>query len=347
MPLRSISRQTLELLYQNVRSPGVMPRGVLPGRGDAAAPSDASFAVADDLIRVIPFVRVDDGPFARQYMLRTADAIDEPPYVARGGATTAWTPGTTLAFGEELEPVGTRFKKISATVRIDELMSAEIGDDVLEVQITLARIGIVRALSEAILHSNPASDDAQELAGLPFYLPAGGSQDVDYDPARGTIGGLAETEARCHPGDDGLGSGPCAFVMSSRARWRLMKEMEDKGLQPDIRWCPMLEREELHFHGLPVLGGRVPEPQDASPATEAWALKLTGPSAVRVLHIEGDSFGLREDPITTVTGLDSQGEAASATRGVEVYGLYAVLVPDPLAIARLRGIPAGDPFSQP
>jgi len=161
------------------------------------------------------------------------------------------------------------------------------------------------------------------------------------------MGGLAEIEARVRPGDDGLGAGPDCFVMSSRARWRLMKEMEDKGLQPDIRWCDRLAREELHYHGVPVMGGRVPEPQGSPPVTEAWALKLSGASGVQILHVEGNEFGLREDPVTTVAGLDAQGEATSATRGVDIYGLYAVLVPDPASIARLRLIPAGDPFSQP
>jgi len=168
MALRSISRQTLELLYQNVRSPGVMPRGVRPGRGDETDPSDPSFGVADDLIRVIPFVRIDDGPFARQYMLRVTDGVDEPDATHRGGGGTAWTPGATMAFGEELEPVGSRFKKIGVTVWVDELMSDEVGTDVLEVESRLARIGIVRALSEALLHSNPPEDDNAELAGLPY-----------------------------------------------------------------------------------------------------------------------------------------------------------------------------------
>lgn len=347
MPLRSITRRTLELVSQNVRLPGVVARGVPPARGGAPGPSTLSYSVADDLIRVVPFVRIDEGAFARQYMLRAADAPDEPNFTARTAAGTAWSAGATAPFGVELEPIGARFKRIGLTVRVDDLMASEAAEDVLEAQIDLARIAIVRALSEALLGSNPVSDDAAELAGLPFFLQSGGLQDVLYDPARGMIGGLAEIEARCHPGDDGLGAGPCAFVMSSRARWRLLKELEDKGLQPDFRWSDLLERETLHFHGVPVLGGRVPEPLGAPPETEAWALKLTGPSAVQILHVEGDEFGLREEPAGPVTGLDAQGEASSQTRGAQVFGVYSVLAPDPQSFARLRGVPAGDPFSQP
>jgi hypothetical protein len=325
---------------------GVSVQAVPPGRGDAAVASDPSYAVCDDLIRILPFVSVDAGPYARQYMLQVDDVIDEPSFTARG-SSKPWTPGTTLAFGEELAPVGARFKKVGVTVRIDELMAGDVMQDVLDVQVELAHVAIIRALSEAILHSNPVSDDDGEFSGLPFFLASGGDQDITYDQSRGMIGGLSEIEARCRSGDDGLGAGPDVFVMSSRARWRLMKELEDKGLQPETRWCEWVGRDCLHFHGLPVVGGRVPEPASAIPSTEAWALTLSGPTAVQLLHIEGDAFGLREDPVTTVAGLNASGEANSTTRGVEVYGVYSLLVPDSRTIARLRQIPAGDPFSQP
>lgn len=346
MSFGSITRRTLELLHQSLRSEGVATLGVPAGRGDAASASDPSFAVSDDLIRVIPFVSVDAGPFARQYMLQVDVGIDEPPFTTRG-ASASWKPGETFAFGEDLVPTGARFKKVGVTVRIDELMSGDSMQDVLDLQIELASVAIVRSLSEALLHSNPATDDDAEFSGLPFFLGAAADQDVDYDPGRGLIGGLSEIEARCRPGDDGLGTGPDCFVMSSRARWRLTKELEDKGLQPDTRYCELTGRDALHFHGVPVIGGRVPEPAATPPTTEVWAMTLTGPTAVRILHLEGDEFGVRVDPITTVAGLDPQGEANSATRGAEVYGLYSLLVPDPRAVARLRRVPAGDPFAQP
>jgi hypothetical protein len=60
-----------------------------------------------------------------------------------------------------------------------------------------------------------------------------------------------------------------------------------------------------------------------------------------------DDFGLRHETINTVVGLDGNGEAQSATRGVEVFGIYAINVPEPNAIARLSGIPIADPFITP
>ena len=350
MTFNDITRDTLEILNQNYRLPGVMPRPVPPGRGDAAAPQDPSYSVADEFIRAIPFVNtgvVEPRPYARQYQVRTVNTLFEPPFTTRQ-TSTAWVSGDTDPAGEELEIVGSRFKKISTVVRTDELMVTDGDDeDVFQVQIGLAQISIVRALSEAILFSNPTTDDDAELAGLPFYLPAGSPNDVTYDAGRGMIGGLSELEARTCPSDGNFGGRADVFVMSSRGRWRLLKELEDKGVKPDFMFCPWTGRIQFHYHGLPVLVGRLPEPQDPNGSTQAWALKLLGPTGVRILHLEGDSdnFGLRQETVTTMTGLDGSGEAQSATRGVEVFGVYSVIVPEPNAIARLSGIPITDPFT--
>ncbi|WAC02467.1 hypothetical protein N7U66_01785 [Lacinutrix neustonica] len=153
----------------------------------------------------------------------------------------------TIAFGQELESVGTRFKKIGAVVRCDELMSGNNTDNVLDVQVGLAKVGVLRALSEAIFHSNPSSDDDAEFSGLPFYLSTTSAQEVQYDTGRGMIGGLSELEARVCPGDDGLGTGADLFVMSSRARWRLIKEIEDKGLNPSFSFVSSLKKFNYTF----------------------------------------------------------------------------------------------------
>lgn len=351
MAFKDISRRSQDVLQQNYRVGLVLPGAVPPGRGDAASASDASLAVCDDFIQVVPFVRADeDGrAFGSHVQVRSARPVREPEYTSRGSATAAWSPGRTMPFGEELDRDGTRFKRISTVVRTSELMNAGGLDDMLEVQADLARIAVVRALSEAVFHSDPPTDDDGALAGLPYAVGVSSPQTVTYDPARGLIGGLSEIEARCHPSDGDFGAGADVFVMSSRARWRLLKELEDRGVTPDFAFYPALERRVLHFHGIPVLGGRVPEPAGDPPVTEAWALRLDGPSGVRILHLDGDSseYGLREQPVTMVAGLDTQGEAENATAGLEVFGVYSLHVPEVRSAARLRTVPAGDPYTQP
>ena len=44
---------------------------------------------------------------------------------------------------------------------------------------------------------------------------------------------------------------------------------------------------------------------------------------------------------------DASGEAVSASEAIEVFAMVSVLVPETASIARLSGVPAGDPFSQP
>ncbi len=351
MAFQSLTRTSLELLNQNYRSPGIAPGAVPPARGQAAAPSDARYKVADEFIRVIPFVEVDlEGRApARQYQVRLMGLLDEPPFTARAGGTP-WQTGASVAFGQELDITGARFKKISTVVRADELMVTGAVEDMLSAQADLAAVAVVRALSEAVFGSLPASDDQAELAGLPYFLGAGSPQDVLYDPARGMLGGVAEILARCHPSDGDLGTTADVVVTSSRGAWRLCRELESKGIAPDFRFCALTGKRQLHVYGVPVLGGRVPEPAGgAAPLSEAWALKIGGPSAVRVLHVGGDAdeFGVRREPVTTMTTIDGTGEASAATRGLEVFGVYSLLVPEPESIARLRGVPAGDPFTQP
>lgn len=350
MPFSAISRDSLELLNQNYRLPGVMPRPVPPGRGAAASPQDPDFSVADELIRAVPFMEIGSAgrPHARQYQVRVSGALAEPDFSARA-QSSAWVSGATTPAGTEFELTGTRFKKLSTMVRTDELMVSDDGEeDVFNAQLVLAQTSIVRALSEALLFSSPASDEDAEFTGLPFFLPTGNPNNVAYDSTRGLIGGLSELECRVAPSDGDYGDRPDVFVLSSRARWRLIKELEDKGVTPEFVNSPLTGRLQFHLHGVPVLIGRVPEPSSED-TTEAWALKLYGPSGIRVLHAEGDpnNFGLRSEPITTVTQLDATGEAENASRGVEVFGVYAVSVPEPNAIARLQGIPAADPFTVP
>jgi hypothetical protein len=159
------------------------------------------------------------------------------------------------------------------------------------------------------------------------------------------MGGLGELLTRVAPSDGDFGAGPDCFVMSSRTRWRLLKEMEDKGVEPAFKQCDLTGRLQLHYHGVPVLTGRVPEQASTPSKTWAWALKLRGPSAVRVLHIGGDSanYGLRVEDLGPMPQI-SAGVLQEYTRGVKVFGIYSLLVPETRAIARLKDVPSTHAF---
>ena len=353
MPFQSIDRDSLELLKQNYRSPGVLPGPIPPSKGDASAPQDPTFKVADEFIEVVPFVDISyagNQPHARQYQVRVAGDLSEPNFSA-APTGTPWKPGTTTPFGQELETVGARFKKLEVTVRIDDLMvdgrwsetDGSWPEDMLSVQVDLGKESLKRAVSFALWASHVTSDDQDQLASFQNSLTS--SQDVAYDSTRKLLGGLAEIVTRCSTSD-----GRCdILVMSPRASWRLDKEREDKGTNLEYQFSPLTGRIQQHFHGIPVLLGRVPEPAGgANPTTVAWALRIMGRSGVKVLHNGGDEFGRRTRLMTTMAEIEpTTGEAKSSSEGVTIFGVYSLLVPEPTAIARLKGIPTPDPFTAP
>jgi len=368
--LRSIDRDALTILNLLYRVPGLIPQPVYPATPDGVH-DQSPFTVEDELIRVLRFVGTDpDGrPYSHHYQVKAKGRLDEPT-MATSGTGTPWRPGATTPFGQALEPLFmqpsnlARFKKGSLFVRADELMvdPSNAGDDLLEVQVRLASIALVRGLSLAILQSRPLpradltvvatgvglGDDAAEFTGLPSYV-AGTTQDLAWQQSAGMIGGLAAIEARCHSSGGDFGTGPDAFVMSSRARWRLLAEMESKGVTPQFLLCPLTGKLQLHFHGVPVLTGRVREEADGG-RTDAWALKLFGPTGVQVLHVGGKSraFGVQLDAttVTQAASTDNDGDVQSSTRGVEAFGNYSLVVPELSSVARLRDIPVDAPNYQ-
>jgi hypothetical protein len=96
--------------------------------------------------------------------------------------------------------------------------------------------------------------------------------------------------------------------------------------------------------GVPLLIGRVPEPAatpPANPTCVVYAAKLTGPSSIAVLGVGGEpaNFCVQTGEPTRVTGLDSTGEASTATIAVDVWGEFACHVPEDESIALLTGVP--------
>jgi hypothetical protein len=348
MPFRAISRRSLELLNQNYRAPGVAPGPMPPAAGDAAAADDPTFAVNDEFIRILPFMRAepDDQPMRRGFQVRSADPLTEPSFGPLPGGNP-WVAGQATPFGQELSLSGAQFKKYELVVRVDDLMPGGAPDhDLLDAECRLAEIGIIRRLSADIFGPN-AIDDNAELLSLDFYIAPGGPQDVTYSATAKLMGGLAEILARCVPGGDGLGEGATVLVMSARARWRLLAEMEGRAITPQFAYCPLTRKVQLHYHGTPVVIGRVPEPAGAAPTTAAFALTLSGESAIRMVFTGGDDWGLHRRALPAVVTTDSAGEADGVSRAVSVYGNYMLLVPDNNAVARLSGIPSADPIRVP
>jgi hypothetical protein len=204
-------------------------------------------------------------------------------------------------------------------------------------QVTLGKQSLLRSLAEAVLGSNTASDPTtRELAGLPNFIPANSPQIVAYTAAHKRRGAFAELIARVRPGGDGLGASPDVVVTSRMAIWGLARELEDLGVTPAFAYCPLTQQPQLHYFGVPVVEGRVPE---TATGTLAYALCTSGPSAIRLLHCGGDEWGIVEEDVTTMPTFNPAGEAVASTSGVTVSITCALLVPDAKSLAVCTGIP--------
>jgi hypothetical protein len=90
----------------------------------------------------------------------------------------------------------------------------------------------------------------------------------------------------------------------------------------------------LYFNGIPVyVGQNVSNETKGSGTnlTSIWAVKLSGPTGIRMLHSGGDSaeFGLDVSDIPT--------QATVSKMGKFVGGYYTLFVPEEESLARLDG----------
>jgi hypothetical protein len=335
MPLFSLDRDSAELLNQNYRLPDVAPGGVPPGRGAAAASQHPDIYVNDEAIHALPFRNIGESLLEpeRVYSVRVAGDLIEPDFTYRGGADT-WKAGAAAPAGQRLMMRGARLKKISQVVRVDRRMT----DKVMDVMFRLAQTAIVRALSEAIWSSAPPSDDGETFSGLPTFLTP--SQDLAFDSTQSYSANFDRLLARCHPSGNGEGTDADVIVCSESALINYTADRENRGLSVECYYSPLTGRIQRHHRGKPLLVGRVPEPA-GSGVTWAYTVKLLGPSGITVAHRGGDpeALGAEIGPVTTMIGLDATGEAASSTVGAEVWGEYALLVPEAQSVARMTGVP--------
>jgi len=75
MPFSSISRNSLQILDQSYRAPGVSPGALAPGRGGNAVPADPSYGCSEDFLRVLPFINVGEVAFPRGYQPQVDGAL--------------------------------------------------------------------------------------------------------------------------------------------------------------------------------------------------------------------------------------------------------------------------------
>lgn len=264
----------------------------------------------DQLIRKIRFEKVEQPSETIEW--NQATSLPSVSKYDAGATTLGGTAMDTTKFTLTM-------RRIGDVAEIDTFYESACSEpnNQLQVQIQAKKVGVIRTLGSLMMTgtgANFSSLDVQIVAGQKITLTA---------PTKDDIHRLVH---KARPSDGFSGAGPDCLAASERVVRQIIKLMEDSAgggltysLDPDLGVpVPM-------FHGLPVYIAQLPD-------TTIYALKLTGPTGIRIVHGSGRSseFGIevREVPM----------QATVSKRGAFVGGFYSLIVPEELSIARIDGI---------
>lgn len=257
------------------------------------------------------------------------------------------------------------FRRIGTSFDIDAFQAkvvasrggATVGPDVKATLIRLASMAVARQLSRDAINSTEYTTSPTKIAGLAglydglFPTGTGTSLTDTWQVLKassgspfGLIADVRKLLRRVSPSGGAFGQGPNMLLMSQRARDALIAvERGMSGMNQPV-FLPGPDGElRYHFDGVPVYVGPVREDEDptgsvpgystvATDATSIYALRVGGPSGVRLLHVGGESqqFGIVVEPVAQAPG--------SVTEGYRVHGTYTLLVPERQSVARLFGV---------
>lgn len=263
------------------------------------------------------------------------------------------------------------FKRLGTQVQIDRLQAQILqqraanstGPDPIPTLIRSGSLAVVRQLSRDAINCVDTTTywdgDGQpiqlKMTGLARYYndEFGGigadAQVVKYSGGESLVKQARRLLRRVSPSGDGFGIGANCLLMSWRTRDLLIAAERTEGIYPLFFREPDGEM-RYYFHGVPVFVGPVREDEDTSGSTPAfpeqtsipspytynassiYALRLGGPTGIRMMHVGGQSaqFGIQVEDIASGTSV--------AAIGYKVHGYYALYVPERQAGARLWGV---------
>lgn len=269
----------------------------------------------DQFLRVLPFEDADG--YGRSVQINRADSLGGSAFYSPGDALTATQGATSL--------VQFDFQRIAGTAQVDvaDIDASADPNDQLELQVAMRRVAHLRALSNAVLLGTGI---APQMAGINVY--ATGVQQIDLAGAAPALKDYHRLVSLVRASDSSIGSGGAdALVMNINARRQLISILEAAG-GPVCCFAddPALNHPVLKFEGVPVY---VTNGLPAATETSIFAVKLKGPTGVRVLHVGGDStdFGIVVDDVPNQMGVSERARI--------VRGYYSLLVPELESVASM------------
>ena len=271
----------------------------------------------DQFLRKLPFEEA--GGYGRSVQVNRTTGLGSVAFFDPGDALSATQGDTALTTFT--------FQRIAGTAQVDvaDIEASAEPDDQLELQVEMRKVALLRTLSSVVINGGGV---APTMAGLVTY--ATGGQMIDLAGAAPTLAAYHRLVALVRASDGFLGSGADALVMSLNARRQLLSILEAaSGSSYCFELDEQLGTSVLHFEGVPVYvsDGALP---NASP-TAIYAVKLHGPTGIRVLHVGGssDEYGIVVDEVPNQMGVSE--------RAAIVRGYYALMVPEPESVAALFG----------
>jgi hypothetical protein len=277
-----------------------------------------SYGIVDQFIRKVPFLQLQQPTTQVNWnLLSTSNVV--VPYPPNPSSPLPTTP---LNFTQS----SVTLTRIGDSVLVDNYSEAASGNvnDLLQVEIQAKRVAIIQQLGLQITQGNGTSPN---LSGF-STLVTSNQEFTQYSPTPLHIYQLINL---VRASDGSVGSGADCLVMDERVLRYLLTILPSYADYLDFVYDQDLGVPIPHFKGIPMYIGQVPA--YGSPLVyDIWALKMTGPTGIRVLHATGtsDQYGIDVIQVPMQYG--------QAQVGAFVGGLYGLMVPEAHSIARITGV---------
>lgn len=284
----------------------------------------------DQLIRVIPFHDVTG--YGQTVSINRATPGAAAPYAANDAMNLNASSSGLTTF---------TFRRLGDTVEVDsaDVTSSEETQQQLDLQVEMKKVAVVRLLSNQLIQGDGASPN---LVGLAAGVDIA-TQTIDPVGGLGTAPTLDDYHrllTKVCASDGMVGTGPNALVMHPRTRRQLMSRLEAaSGGCAQFAVDETLGHPVLLFEGIPVYADESVSTietnsgaETGGTSTSVFALKLSGPTGLRVLHQGGDSdnFGLITEELPP--------QLSVSKRAMTIRGFYALMIPEVKSLARLKAI---------
>lgn len=273
----------------------------------------------DHFIRKVPFQRLQQPTTSVAWNTATSLSVVAPyaPNAGGLGATPMNATHTSLTL-----------RRIGDSAMVDALSQASSGNtnELLQAQIVAKKIGIIRKLGQQIIQGDGTG---AQLIGLQSLVDTNQEFNVNAVTQVPTTIELDKLINLVRASDGCVGGGADCLVAHETVIRFIINTMAQYSLL-DTAYDPDLGVPVVRYRGIPIYIGQITS-GTSPPAFDIWALKLKGPTGIRVVHATGssDSFGIDVQPIPM--------QAETGLVGAFVGGLYGVMVPEVESIARLQG----------